>query len=223
MQQDGDDAAGQVASAPGWVGAMFAIAIFASAFLIFLVQPMVGKRILPWFGGAPGVWTLCLAFYQTTLFAGYAYAHFLIRFVKPSLQPVVHAIVFASALLVLPVLPGESWQPEGAIAPLGSIVSMLGANVALPFLMLAATGPLIQAWFARRNPGQAPYRLYAVSNFGSLLALLVYPFVLEPRLSLSATDGLWSVYWNPAFRYRRRTASGRSPSRSRAWQFSAVR
>jgi spermidine synthase len=172
---------------------MFVIATFASAFLIFLVQPMVGKRILPWFGGAAGVWTLCLAFYQTTLFAGYAYAHFLIRFVKPSLQPIVHAIVFAGALLVLPVLPGESWQPEGAIAPLGSIASMLGANVALPFLMLAATGPLIQAWFARRNPGQAPYRLYAVSNFGSLLALLVYPFVLEPRLSLSATDGLWSV------------------------------
>jgi hypothetical protein len=193
MQNDGDDAVGQAASAPGWVGAAFVIATFASAFLIFLVQPMVGKRILPWFGGAPGVWTLCLAFYQTTLFAGYAYAHFLIRFVKPSRQPIVHAIVFAGAVWVLPVLPGEGWQPEGAIAPMGSIASMLGANVALPFLMLAATGPLIQAWFARRHPGEAPYRLYAVSNFGSLLALFAYPFVLEPRLSLSATDSLWSV------------------------------
>jgi len=80
MQQNGDEAAGQAAFAPGWVGAAFVIATFASAFLIFLVQPMVGKRILPWFGGAPGVWTLCLAFYQTTLFVGYAYAHLLIRF-----------------------------------------------------------------------------------------------------------------------------------------------
>ncbi|MCH8146185.1 MAG: hypothetical protein IIA55_15855 [Gemmatimonadetes bacterium] len=193
IQQDGDDVVGHAASAPGWVGAAFVTATFASAFLIFLVQPMVGKRILPWFGGAPGVWTLCLAFYQTTLFAGYAYAHFLIRFVKPSHQPIVHAIVFAGAVLVLPVLPGESWQPEGAIAPLGAIASMLAANVALPFLMLAATGPLIQAWFARRHPDEAPYRLYAVSNFGSLLALLAYPFVLEPRLSLSVTDTVWSV------------------------------
>jgi len=176
-----------------WVAAIFVVATFSSAFLIFLVQPMVGKRILPWFGGAPAVWTLCLAFYQTTLFAGYAYAHCLIRFVKPSFQPVVHALVFAAAVLVLPVLPGEDWQPQGAIAPIRSISSMLGANVALPFLVLAATGPLIQAWFARRHPGEAPYRLYAVSNLGSLLALLAYPFFLEPRLALSATGTLWSI------------------------------
>ena len=93
--------------------ALFGIAIFSSAFLIFLVQPMVGKRILPWFGGVPSVWTLCLAFYQTTLFLGYAYAHLLIRFAKPKLQFGVHAAIVCAALAALPVLPGDSWKPSG--------------------------------------------------------------------------------------------------------------
>ena len=103
---------------PGrWGPLLFAAAIFASAFLIFLVQPMVGKRILPWFGGAPAVWTLCLAFYQTALFAGYAYAHCVIRYVPPAYQLPLHGLFLCAALLALPVLPSEAWTPAGGAEP----------------------------------------------------------------------------------------------------------
>lgn len=171
---------------------LFVVAILTSAFLIFLVQPMVGKRILPWFGGSPGVWTLCLAFYQTTLFLGYAYAHLLIRFATPKSQLVIHSVLVAAAFAVLPVLPGNLWQPAGGDNPSVDILVMLAANVALPFLVLASTGPLVQAWFARAYPDRSPYPLYAVSNFGSFAALLAYPFVFEPWLSLSKTGTAWS-------------------------------
>lgn len=172
---------------------LYILAIFASAFCIFLVQPMVGKRILPWFGGAPAVWTLCLAFYQSTLFLGYAYAHLLIRFAKPSHQLGLHAVAVAAALIALPVLPDESWKPLVAAEPTAPILAMLLANVALPFMLLASTGPLVQAWFSRRYPDRSPYPLYAVSNVGSVLALVSYPLLLEPRLPLSETGTLWSV------------------------------
>jgi spermidine synthase len=172
---------------------LFASAAFASAFLIFLVQPMVGKRILPWFGGVPSVWILCLAFYQTALFAGYAYAHWLIRSVRPARQLLVHALVCTGALLALPVLPGERWKPAGAVEPSAAILAILAVHVSLPFVALAATGPLVQAWFARRYPSRSPYPLYAVSNLGSFLALAAYPFLVEPRLSLSRTGQLWSL------------------------------
>ncbi|HJO22719.1 MAG: ferrichrome ABC transporter permease [bacterium] len=174
-------------------GALFVVSVFASAFLIFLVQPMVGKRILPWFGGVPAVWMLCLAFYQSTLFLGYAYAHFLIRFVRASRQFAIHAILIGTALVALPVLPGDHWQPLGASSPEVEILIMLVANVALPFVVLASTGPLVQAWFARRYPGRSPYPLYAVSNLGSLLALVAYPVLLEPQLGLSDTGDLWAI------------------------------
>lgn len=172
---------------------LFAAAVFVGAFLIFLVQPMVGKRILPWFGGAPAVWTLCLAFYQSVLFLGYAWAHLLIRFLAPGWQVVAHGAAVALALVALPVLPDDTWQPHGVASPSGRILAMLAANVALPFLVLASTGPLAQAWFARRHPQRSPYPLYAVSNAASLAALLAYPFVIEPRLALSRTGDLWSA------------------------------
>ena len=177
-----------------WPGLLlFAATSTASAFLIFLVQPLVGKRILPWFGGVPAVWSLCLAFYQTALFAGYAYAHALIRFASPGRQLAIHAAAIGAAALALPVLPGDAWKPGGGGDPSAAILALLIANVALPFLVLAATGPLVAAWFARRYPQRSPYPLYAVSNAGSLLALLAYPFLLEPRLALSATGRLWSA------------------------------
>lgn len=153
---------------------------------------MVGKRILPWFGGTPAVWALCLAFYQTTLFCGYAYAHLLIRFASPVLQLAIHTVAVGAALVFLPVLPGDAWQPRGAENPSSDILVILIANVALPFLVLASTGPLVQAWFVRRQPRLSPYPLYALSNVGSLLALIGYPFILEPRLALSDTGTLWS-------------------------------
>lgn len=172
--------------------AFYAAAIFASAFLIFLVQPMVGKRILPWFGGVPAVWTLCLAFYQTTLFLGYAYAHLLIRFAAPRWQLGIHTLVLTAAAASLPVLPEVPPDRIRDIDPTLAVFRLLTSSVALPFLVLASTGPLVQAWFARARPTLSPYPLYAVSNVGSFLALFIYPFVLEPRLPLTATGELWS-------------------------------
>jgi hypothetical protein len=172
--------------------AIFVIAILASSFLIFLVQPMVGKRILPWFGGTAGVWALCLAFYQTTLFLGYAYAHLLIRFARPRMQLGIHGLLAILALIALPVLPGEAWKPNDVAHPSLDILMMLGSSVSLPFIALASTGPLVQAWFARSDPDRSPYPLYAVSNLGSFAALLSYPFLIEPRLALSTTGMLWT-------------------------------
>jgi spermidine synthase len=171
----------------------FALTIFAGAFLIFGVQPMVAKHILPWFGGTPSVWLICLAFYQSALFIGYAYAYGLIAKVPNAIQPLIHAGLLALAWFVLPVLPAVSWKPDSVGAESGLIFAMLIANVALPFVFLASTGPLVQAWFARAFPGRSPYPLYAVSNLGSLLALVGYPFLLEPRLSLSEQSTMFSA------------------------------
>ncbi|MFP8879173.1 MAG: fused MFS/spermidine synthase [Myxococcota bacterium] len=172
---------------------LFALAVTCSAFLVFLVQPMVGKRLLPWYGGAPGVWALCLAFYQTTLFAGYAYAYLLVRIGRPGLELGLHAVLFAAALFALPVLPGEAFRPEAGSDATSGILFALVSNVALPFLFLAATGPLVQTWFARARPASAPYFLYALSNAGSLLALFAYPFLFEPNLGLAETGSTWAL------------------------------
>ena len=118
----------------------FAASIFGAAFLIFAVQPMVGKHILPWFGGTPGVWLICLAFYQSALFLGYAYAYWLIAKIPAKRQALIHGAILVAATLVLPVLPGDGWKPEGAEAASGLIFGMLVANVALPFVWLASTG-----------------------------------------------------------------------------------
>ena len=172
---------------------LFVTASFAAACLIFLVQPMVGKRVLPWFGGAPAVWALCLAFYQTVLFAGYTYAHLLSRYLRPTHQTLFHGIALGLAFLSLPVLPGESWKPDGSEEASLAILAALAVHVAPSFLVLAGTAPLVQTWFARGYPGRSPYPLYAVSNAGSLLALLCYPFLIEPRFSLTQTSQFWSV------------------------------
>jgi hypothetical protein len=171
---------------------LFMAATLLSAFLLFLVQPLVAKHILPWFGGAPAVWNVCMAFYQSALFGGYLYAHFLITRIPPSRRIWVHGVLVAAAIAVLPVLPAESWRPDGAAAPGVRIFLMLISSVALPFIALAGTGPILQALFAKRFPGTSPYPLYALSNFGSLIALLCFPFVLEPWVSVSAASTLWS-------------------------------
>jgi hypothetical protein len=171
---------------------LFVASIFLSAFLLFLVQPLVGKQILPWFGGGSGVWTVCLTFYQVTLFLGYAYAHFLVAKVPPARQGLLHAAVLAAALLALPVLPDASWQPAPDANPSARIFATLIANVGLPFFVLSSTGPLLQAWFARVFPGRSPYPLYAASNLGSLLALVSFPLAIEPALPLSSTGRLWA-------------------------------
>jgi SAM-dependent methyltransferase len=171
---------------------LFAATATLSAFLLFLVQPLVAKHILPWFGGAPAVWNVCMAFYQSALFAGYLYAHLLITRVPSSRQIWVHGALVVAALAALPVLPDASWRPAGDAAPGIRICLMLVSSVGLPFVALAGTGPIVQALFAKRFLGRSPYPLYALSNLGSLVALLCFPFVLEPWLSLSTASPLWS-------------------------------
>ncbi len=173
----------------------FALTIFTGAFLLFLVQPLIGKYILPWFGGTPGVWTTCMLFFQMVLLAGYAYAHFLSRWLQPRGQAAVHLGVLLASLAVLPIIPGDAWKPKPGDAPITHILLLLGATIGLPYFVVSTTGPLMQSWFARLNPGKSPYRLYALSNIGSLLALLAYPFLIEPNFArkLQALSWGWGL------------------------------
>ena len=158
----------------------YAAAIFLSSFLLFLVQPLIARLILPWFGGTAAVWTTCMLFFQTLLLAGYAYAHAAEARLRPRAQAIVHTALLVAALAALPIAPGERWKPTGGEEPISAILLALAATVGLPYLLLASTSPLLQAWFARARPGADPYRLFAVSNFASLLALVGYPLVVEP-------------------------------------------
>lgn len=171
---------------------LFALTIFCGAFLLFQLQPLMGKYLLPWFGGGPGVWTTCLLFFQTLLLGGYAYAHWLTSRLRPARQASVHVALLIVALAFLPIIPRETWKPSGSDAPILHILLLLGSTVGLPYLALSATGPLLQRWFGLLHPQASPYRLYALSNAGSLLALLSYPFVFEPWLSRTTQSWAWS-------------------------------
>ena len=167
--------------------------IFLSSFLLFLVQPLIARLILPWFGGSAAVWTTCMLFFQALLLAGYAYAHLLQKnFFHKRRQALVHGLLLLAALAVLPIAPSEGWKPAGDEEPVSHILLLLGATVGLPYFLLASTSPLVQAWFARARPGENPYRLFAVSNLASLVALLGYPFLVEPFFSAGQQVSLWS-------------------------------
>lgn len=170
----------------------FAAAIILGAFLLFQVQPLIGKYILPWFGGGPGVWTACLLFFQLALLAGYFYAHLLSSRVRPKTQMALHCSMLAFALLLLPIVPGEFWKPGGAPNPTFAILGLLSATVGLPYMLLAATGPLLQTWMAKLRPGAGVYRLYALSNAASMFALVSYPIYFETHLARQAQARLWS-------------------------------
>jgi SAM-dependent methyltransferase len=161
---------------------LYAGTIFLSSFLLFLVQPLIARLILPWFGGSAAVWTTCMLFFQVLLVAGYAYAHWLGR-LGGRRQAIVHSVLLAAALATLPIAPDDGWKPAGDAEPVTRILLLLGATVGLPYLLLASTSPLIQLWFSRARPGENPYRLFALSNLASLVALLGYPFVVEPLLA----------------------------------------
>src|SRR5262249_17266936 len=176
-----------------WLAINFAATIFVSAFLLFQIQPLVSKYILPWFGGTPAVWTTCMLFFQTLLFGGYAYAHFSQTWLRPKPQAIVHLALIVLALVRLRVVPSDAWKPTDSTQPVGRILLLLGASVGLPYFVLSSTGPLIQAWFARSFPGRIPYRLYALSNVGSLLALLSYPLFFERIWSVPEQATFWSV------------------------------
>jgi hypothetical protein len=170
----------------------FAVTIFAGAFLLFQVQPLIGKYILPWFGGGPGVWTTCLLFFQVLLLGGYAYAHFSSTYLKPRTQALVHMILLALSLALLPIAPSESWKAHVAGQPVLQILLLLGGTIGLPYFVLSSTGPLMQRWFSETNPGVSPYRLYALSNIGSLLALLSYPVFFEVQFTRHQQSTFWS-------------------------------
>jgi hypothetical protein len=170
----------------------YACTIFLSAFLLFAVQPMIGKIILPWFGGSAAVWSTCLLFFQAALLAGYLYAHRSTRSLKPKGQAWLHMGLMAISLALLPILPSPSWKPTQAGDPSLRILLLLAATIGLPYLLLSTTSPLLQAWYVASKPGATPYRLFALSNFGSLLALLGYPFLVEPTFTTHGQAYGWS-------------------------------
>lgn len=186
---------------PSAIG-LLAATLFLSAFLLFQVQLIISKYILPWFGGTPSVWTTSMLFFQVLLLAGYAYAHWISIGLSPAAQAKVHvSLVIISVLLLLvaasfwpsPITPGASFKPQDVNHPVLDIMALLGASVALPFFLLSTTGPLLQSWYARTENRRSPYRLYAVSNFGSLLGLISYPFLVEPLLKLRTQARIWTV------------------------------
>jgi SAM-dependent methyltransferase len=172
---------------------LHAAVIALSSFLLFLVQPLIARLILPWFGGTAAVWTTCMLFFQTVLLAGYAYAHATNARLAPRTQALVHTILLVAALAMLPIAPDERWKPLGAEEPVSHILVLLVASVGLPYFLLSATSPLLQAWFARARPGEDPYRLFAISNLASVLALVGYPFVVEPYLGNQDQVRIWSI------------------------------
>ncbi|MFN7141345.1 MAG: hypothetical protein ACK4UN_18615, partial [Limisphaerales bacterium] len=181
-----------------------ALTIFISAFLLFLVQLVIGKRILPWFGGAPAVWTTCMLFFQLLLLAGYAYAHFLSARFTNAIQARIHSVVILASLVSIsflwwqwgtPILPGENLKPQSPDQPVWQILKLLTLSVGLPFFILSSTSPLIQRWYSFKADGQRTYRLYALSNVGSMLALLSYPFLIEPWSRLTMQGVGWGVLY----------------------------
>lgn len=194
-----------------------ALTIFLSAFLLFLVQPLIAHIILPWFGGTAGVWTTCLMFFQTALLLGYLYAHWLRGRPRSKMQAIIHVALLGGSLLALPILPSAAWRPTGAELPVFRILALLVACVGAPYMLLSATSPLLQAWYADANRSTRPYRLYALSNAGSLIALLSYPVLVEPLMRSATQAYVWSglyvlfVFLCGAVAWR--TAS--APSRSR--------
>jgi len=171
---------------------LFALTTFLSAFLLFQVQPIIGQLILPWFGGGAAIWITTLLFFQLALLVGYVYAHLIVVRLPRRGQALLHATLVVAAALVLPILPSEALEPASNSDPALRILLVLAITVGPPYLLLSTTGPLLQRWFADLLPFRSPYPLYALSNVGSLLALLSYPVLIEPVLGLNAQAWLWS-------------------------------
>lgn len=174
---------------------VYAGTIFLSAFLLFEVQPMIGKMILPWFGGSAAVWNTCLLFFQAALLAGYLYAHLSVRYLRPKHRAILHIGLIALSLATLPVLPASHWKPTHAGDPSGRILLLLTVTIGLPYILLATTSPLLQAWYAASKPGAIPYRFFALSNFGSFLALFSFPVLVEPYLTSHVQAYSWSTMY----------------------------
>lgn len=177
--------------------ALFAVTIFAAAFLLFVVQPTVARMVLPWFGGSAAVWTVAMLFFQVLLLLGYLYAHAVQRLSRNAFLA-LHLPLLSLSVLSLPLLPAEHWKPAGGEDPTLRLLALLAATVGLPYFLLSTTGPLMQARVHAAGLGGSaskggPYRLYALSNLGSMLALLSYPLVVEPGLTTRMQGWGWSA------------------------------
>ena len=175
---------------------LYAATILVSSFLLFLVQPIIAKQILPWFGGTAAVWTTCLVFFQLALLAGYTYCDLTSRF-KPKVQTTIHIVLLLASLVSLPIVAGTGWKPAGDEDPLWRILGLLVATIGLPYFMLSTTGPLVQSWMAKEHADPATakrvYRFFALSNLGSLVGLLAYPFAIEMWVPTRVQAVGWSV------------------------------
>lgn len=177
---------------------LFATAIFLNAALLFAVQPMFTKMVLPLMGGSPTVWNTCLLFFQTALLGGYLYAHATTRVMSLKAQAGLHIALLLVALAILPIhIPAALATPSGSVLPIPWLLGVLAVSLGLPFLLLAAGAPMMQRWFAatRHRSAKNPYFLYAASNLGSFVALLAYPFVIEPRMGLSDQSVTWLEFY----------------------------
>lgn len=171
---------------------LFGLTIVLSAFLLFQVQPLIAKLILPWFGGSAAVWTSCMLFFQLALLGGYAWAHWL-NGQTLKRQITLHVGLLVLSLAVLPIIPSTHWKPTGSSDPLLGILGLLTATVGLPYFLLSATSPLLQTWYSRANGGAMPYRFFALSNAGSMAGLLTYPVFVEPNLTNHNQAWMWSL------------------------------
>ncbi len=172
---------------------IFTVTLFVSSVLLFLVQPMVGKMILPSLGGTPAVWNTCMVFFQAALLAGYAYAHATVNWLGVRRQAVLHAVVLLVPLAVLPIIVGHDAVPPAESNPAFWLLGQLALCVGLPFFVVSTSAPLLQRWFSKTGHASAqdPYFLYAASNFGSFLALLAYPLLFEPTFNLTEQSRVW--------------------------------
>src|SRR5712671_2760287 len=170
---------------------LYAITVFLSAFLLFQIQPIIAKMILPWFGGSSAVWSTCMLFFQAMLLFGYLYAHWLQGRSTSRWQALIHITLLALSLSALPILANPSWKPSPADNPSLRILGLLFATVGLPYFLVSTTSSLLQAWYARTHAGAVPYRLFALSNFASMLALVSYPLLVEPILPTPVQGRVW--------------------------------
>jgi spermidine synthase len=185
----------RLSAADPTVLAVFAISLFLSATLLFALQPMFAKMVLPLLGGSPSVWSVAMVFFQALLLAGYAYAHLLARFLDPLRAMVVHLCVFGIALFSLPIAVSDRFGAPPVDFPALWLIGLFGASIGIPYFAVAANAPLLQAWFATTKHPKAgdPYFLYGASNLGSFAALIAYPFLIEPFLTLRSQAASWSV------------------------------
>ena len=174
--------------------AVFTLTLFLSAILLFLIQPMIGKMLLPLLGGTPAVWNTCMVFFQVALLGGYLYAHAMSRLGVRG-QTIIHTVVVLLPLLVLPSTVNPRWLQTGELHPSLHAFALLGTSVGLPFFVVSTSAPLLQQWFSTTGQRAAhdPYFLYSASNLGSMVALIGYPILVEPTLRLVTQSQLWAV------------------------------